>query len=501
MNVEDNVASENWEDLLSMLNDEEFSPFYLNLDDSKADRCDFANEILMRRMRERMVETLERTPNRAQFSELTFGNKFFMTMNEQQQQTFFHSIFNLPAETIDIGRATDNNAESRAAITMSTSALLETLPQLHTNVVELIVGNFALTCESDVQAVSNFILAKIETLASFGFDDIDCPVEVYTKQESDEPNGFLDPLLHAAIGLDKFWLSTKTRSVHSTLVSPTALRALLVEGYQFVKLFLCSLGLTDSHILAIVDGLSTPGIHLGCLNLSSNPGITAQGYDALFNLVNRTNVIGNCGRSGVFCQFCVDDKAWEGKLNLVSEMNSAYNRLEYMTNGSFSSEESRLQWLEWVVDLPRFYDEDEEDRCYHRCCDEVSSSYDGGGSLEEEAAFNDEDEEDSSYVGVGAIVDEAVFNDEDEEDRGYGEEDSSFDGGGAIEDEAVFNDEDEEDRSHEEEDNSSDEGGAVEVKAVWDRKIDDAKRINFIWYLLRENPEMMRTSNDMFQIL
>jgi hypothetical protein len=177
------------------------------------------------------------------------------------------------------------------------------------------------------------------------------------------------------------------------------------------------LGLTDSHVLAIVDRLSTPGIHLGSLNLDSNPGITAQGYGALLNLINRANVISYYELpSGKSC-VCLDDKAWEGKLNLVREMNWVYKRTEFLTNGSFSSEERRWQWLEWVVGLPTFYDEDEED-------------------------------------------------------RGYDEEDSSYDEGRAIEDEAV-----------------------------WDRKIDNATRINFIWYILRENPEMMRTSNDMFQIL
>jgi hypothetical protein len=107
--------------------------------------------------------------------------------------------------------------------------------------------------------------------------------------------------------------------------------------------------------------------------------------------------------------FCVDDKAWEGKLNLVAEMNLGYNRLEYMTNGSFSSKESWLQWLEWVVDLPL------DDPKF------INSYYDWGRPMENHA--------------------------------------------------------------------------------VWGRYIDDAKRVDFIWYTLRKNPEMMLTSNDMFQIL
>jgi hypothetical protein len=286
-------------------------------------------------------------------------------MNEEQQRSFFHSIFNLPVSSIDIGRSTDNSTES-PAITISTAALLETLPQLHTDVEHLYVSNFALTRESDVQAVSNFILAKIETLESLAFDSIECPVDGYTKQESDESEGFLDPIFRAASGLEYFSVSTKTRSIHSTLVSPRALRALFVdlfvEGGK-TRLSLCGLGLTDSHVRVIVDGLSTPGIHLGHLNLESNPGITAQGYDAVFNLINRANVIGEFRRSlDGWIAFCVDDKAWEGKLNLVSEMNSQYGRLEYLTNGTFTSEERKWQWLERVAGLRSSDDEYQKEK-------------------------------------------------------------------------------------------------------------------------------------------
>jgi hypothetical protein len=59
--------------------------------------------------------------------------------------------------------------------------------------------------------------------------------------------------------------------------------------------------------------------------------------------------------------FCVDDKAWEGTLNLVSEMNLEYGRLEYLTNGTFTSEERKWQWLKKVVNLPiSGYEEEEE---------------------------------------------------------------------------------------------------------------------------------------------
>jgi hypothetical protein len=364
MNVEANAAaSENWEKLFKYIR-ERWYDGDVDLSDSKADLYDFANGILMRRMQERLVEVLQEVRSR-QIVYLTFGNKFFMKMSEQQQRSFFHGIFNLPIWSIRVGEATDNTTES-PEITIYTSALLEALPQLNKDVGRLTVINFALTCQSDVQALSKIILAKCKTLipVSLKLESVECTVDDCNKQDSDESDGFLDPLFYAASGLHTFGVSTKTRSVESMLVSPRALRALFVEGKRLQILGLGGLGLTDSHILAIVDGLSTPGSHLHRLNLEWNLGITAQGYGTLLNLINRTNVYGGrCGHGWI--GFCVDDKAWEGKLNLVAEMNSEYHRLEYLSSGTFTSEERRWQWLERVADLLSS-DEDDEDDEHHR---------------------------------------------------------------------------------------------------------------------------------------
>jgi hypothetical protein len=368
MNVEANAAaSEKWEKLFEKLEEEseidedgsdDEGPHVL-LGDFVADRYDFANELLMPRMRERLVEALQIMAGA--ISSLSLGNKFFITMNKQQQRSFFHSIFNLRVWQIMVGEATDDTTES-PAITIYTPSLLETLPQLNKHVWRLSVTNFALTGKSDVQALSNIILAKCETLRWLWLKSIECPVDDwYNKQESNESDGFFDPLFYAASYLRVFSVSTKKRSVHSTLVSPTALRALFVEGNRFRSLSLRGLGLTDSHVLAIVDGLSTPGTHLDYLNLDSNPGISAQGYDALLNLINQANVVSLASRWDEETGFRLENKAWQGKLNLVSEMNSEYHRLEYMTNGTFTSDERRWQWLERVTNPPIPYQERREE--------------------------------------------------------------------------------------------------------------------------------------------
>jgi hypothetical protein len=111
-------------------------------------------------------------------------------MNEQQQQSFFDSIFNLPVLYIYIGEPTENSTDN-PAITISTSALLETLPRLHASVVSLTLNNFvALTRQSDVQALPNIIGSQRETLnGTLWIENIECPVDDYNKQDSNESNG------------------------------------------------------------------------------------------------------------------------------------------------------------------------------------------------------------------------------------------------------------------------------------------------------------------------
>jgi hypothetical protein len=336
----------------------------VELTDNEADQYDFADDILMRGMQQRLVEALQVVAPTTRNGSLKFGNKFFMTMNDQHQRSFFLSIFNLPVSSFTFGEDEPDERAESPAITISTSALLETLPHLHWG--SLAINNFALTRQSDVQELSNIILSKSRTLVSLHLDSIECPVDDHNREDSDEPSGVLDPLFYAASGLKAFFVSTKTRSAHSTLVSPKALRALIVEMRQSeVELCLRGLGLTDNHVLAIVHALSLPQCctTLIYLNLESNPGITDQGYGALLNLVNRVDLVGHpSGFEWIAC--CVDDKAWEGELNLLTEMNCQYKRLQYMTNGTFTSDERRWQWLERVVKLPREYGERGEYLCY-----------------------------------------------------------------------------------------------------------------------------------------
>jgi hypothetical protein len=127
-------------------------------------------------------------------------------------------------------------------------------------------------------------------------------------------------------------------------------RVLFGKARGLNGLHLYGLGLNDSHCHAIAEALRAPYMNLEMLKLCLNPDISAQGYGSLLSLVNRSNAIDKW--TDPISTFCVDDKHWEAKLNLVSEMNRHYGRREYMTDGAFTSEEHRWQWLKKLATLP-----------------------------------------------------------------------------------------------------------------------------------------------------
>jgi hypothetical protein len=122
-------------------------------------------------------------------------------------------------------------------------------------------------------------------------------------------------------------LSARTPPFHSSLVSPKAVRALLSasNGRRLCYLNLHGLGLNDSHCRALQEGHTS----VDKLSLESNPAISAQGCGALLGLINRANVID---------RIVLDDKRCEAVLNLVSKMNRDHKRLEFVMEGTYSSE-------------------------------------------------------------------------------------------------------------------------------------------------------------------
>jgi hypothetical protein len=179
--------------------------YEIDFSDSEAELYDFSNELRVRPLRERLVEALQTTWAKPDnFLTVVLGNKFFATMPEQQQRSFLRAIFQFSVRYFIVGDATNDGTE-KPAITVCTAALLDALAYLNSSVYLLRVGNFALSNQSDVEALSNIILAKCETLNNIIFQGIECPID-YNKRKRDEdgPAGFLDPLLHAASHLKQF---------------------------------------------------------------------------------------------------------------------------------------------------------------------------------------------------------------------------------------------------------------------------------------------------------
>lgn len=304
----------------------------------------------MQVMRERLIEHLQLW---FEPDYVSFENKFFAAMSEQEQRSFLRRIMAIGIETISLGNAAESGEENHA-ITIHTSALLDALADLDPDVKELRLENVALRKQSDVQALSNIAVGERDGTDGFSLylRDIECPID-YNKQDENGPVGFLDPLFFAIPAI--FELSARTHPAHSSLVSPNAVRAMLLNvdrHYQVIdfeysecSVSLCGLGLDDSHCLAIADVLQTVDtphlVHI--LDLTGNPKISARGYGALLSLINRTNVI--------FGSLRVDNKTWEAELNLVIAMND-HGRLEYMMNGTFTSERQRWQWLQKLASLP-----------------------------------------------------------------------------------------------------------------------------------------------------
>jgi hypothetical protein len=204
-------------------------------------------------------------------------------------------------------------------------------------VAHLILGNFALSNQS-IEVLSNIILAKRETFEGIQLEGIEYPIG-YNKQEGDGRIGIFDPLLYASSRLEQlrfYELSVRTPPFHSSLVSTDAVRALFGDEKRWNFLHLNGLGLNDSHCRVIAEALQAGHTSVDRLSFTSNPAISAQGCSDLLGLINRANVIG---------RIFLDDKGLQAELNLVSQMNRKHGRLEYMTNGTFSSEEHGRQWL------------------------------------------------------------------------------------------------------------------------------------------------------------
>ena len=254
-------VSANWETLLNPIIEVTYK---LVLPNDKADIYNFSNVILMQAMCTWLVEALQARRN---IQRVVIGSKFFETMNEQDQWSFFLAIFALPPPAITKLEA--SYEDEKPEITISTVVLLDALTALSPHCTWLSVSNFALSNWADVQTMSTIILAKCQNLGRLHLKGIECPIDYNKcKQDDDGPVGFLDPLLHASSQLQAhFWITTWTQPSYSSLVSTNAVHALFNAG-TWKGLQLC-------HCLAIAEALQTANMEIIQLDLRQNPQINA----------------------------------------------------------------------------------------------------------------------------------------------------------------------------------------------------------------------------------
>jgi hypothetical protein len=97
-----------------------------DLSDKREDYLDLGNEIRMRVMRERLLEALQTHWAPSYFNSdrrrVSFGNKIFATMNEQQQRSFLRRIVALPVHKREVGDVWTNNGVEKPEITIHMSA-------------------------------------------------------------------------------------------------------------------------------------------------------------------------------------------------------------------------------------------------------------------------------------------------------------------------------------------------------------------------------------------
>ena len=205
------------------------------------------------------------------------GNKFFETINEQDQRSFFLAIFALPLCSIQLGDAMITGFE-KPEITIHMAVLLDALTTLSPHCKLLSVSNFALSNQADVQTMSNIILAKCHILQSLYLEDIECPLD-YNKHKryDDGPVRFLDPLLYASshmLDQVRFSITARTQPAYVSLVSTNAVHALFASNAgRLRELHLCGLGLNNSHCLTITEALQTANMEMSELDLKQNPQI------------------------------------------------------------------------------------------------------------------------------------------------------------------------------------------------------------------------------------
>jgi hypothetical protein len=274
------------------------------------------------------------------------------TIKESDQGRLFYNLGNLPTLR---QMSVDGGDGSSTAI--HTRVLADALSETSNGIFRLYLSGFKISSRSEVEQLARGLNARVGSLEILKLDDIVLDVE--------DKAGFLDPILLALTPVPgeprhrvfHFELNcAEAASNAASVISPEALGAFFGVAQEPIEMpnrsfHLQHLGLNDNHCKVMTKELARDDASLRplhALDLTGNPSIGHQGYEALLGLLNRRFDIG---------VVWVDDQNWKATFDLVVYLNHDYDRGRFMENGVFPSKAIWVNFLAELTSFDRYYDD------------------------------------------------------------------------------------------------------------------------------------------------
>jgi hypothetical protein len=253
--------------------------------------------------------------------------------------------------------------------TLPARVLADTFSETSNGLVTLKISSFKIGSRSEVEQLARGLKARIGSLKTLTLEGIVLDVEDKTGfldpillalAHVDDKTGFLDPILLALApvpGEPTGKLSCfACRCVEAALngvsvVSPEAVGAFFanqpISMPSPTLLQLHKLGLNVNHCAVMAQALARDDAVLrpiAILDLTGNPSIGQQGYQALLGLLNR--------RFDILRVVVVDDENWQSTFEMVLYMNRHYHRGRFLENGVFPS---KAMWVNFLAKISNSY--------------------------------------------------------------------------------------------------------------------------------------------------
>jgi hypothetical protein len=264
-----------------------------------------------------------------------------IAIGESDQRRLFRSVGSLPTlQRMSVWGGTN---------AIHTRLLADALSETSNGIKFLELSGLKISSRSEVEQLARGLKARVGSLDRLTLEGIVLDV--------DDRTGYLDPILLALTPvpgeprgkLSCFRFSCLEAGCNeASAVSPEALGAFFteepIEMPRRAFLHLNNLGLNDSHCEAMALELARDDAVLRPideLDLTGNPSIGQQGYEALLGLLNRRFDIG---------AVVVEDLYWKTTFDMVVLMNSKYNRGRFLENGVFPS---KAMWVNFLAELTK----------------------------------------------------------------------------------------------------------------------------------------------------